>query len=126
MRIRGCGIAHREPGILVAQDRDPRLDHLIDGAHRPKRSRDAGANDLRQSAHIGCHDGYAARERLECAQPERFVETRQQKELGARQQRRHRVELAEEEHRALDSEKPRLLLGLGAIGSVADHEEHAR
>ena len=120
------GLAHREPRVLIAQDRDPRGGHLLDGAHRAQRAGDAVANDLGQSADVRRDDGDAARERFECTQAERLVEAGQQKQLRAREQRRDGVELAEEEDGALDAENPRFLFGLGAIGTVTHHEEHAR
>src|SRR5512140_299944 len=125
MRIRGCGITHGAPHIPVAQNRDARFDHLFHRTYWAKGACDALANDLRKPPHLRRYDRHAARERLERAQSKRLVEAGQQKELGAREQRRDGVELAEKIDGAIDAQERRFLFGLRAIRAIADHEENA-
>ena len=92
--------------VLIACQRSPSRrmrDRRRGHARRRRRpvAEEAGlavAHDLGQAADVASRSPARRRERLERAQPERLALRRQQEEVGAGEQRRDRIDLAEEEH----------------------------
>src|SRR6185312_7390535 len=122
--IRGGGGAHALPACAVTEDVERRGSHAIHVAHLAEHAGDAVAHDLGEAANPRRDHGHAARERLECAQPERLALTRQQEQIGAGQQRRHHVDLAEEVRVVLDAQLARFLFGRRTLWAVAHHDQH--
>ena len=94
--------AHRLP----ARRRSPRISIAACAmpSTSPTGAENAGlavAHDFGKSADVGADHRHAGRQRLERAQAERLAARRQQKEIGAGQQRRDGIDLAEEEHLVL-------------------------
>src|SRR5579872_6255647 len=122
-RIGGRGGAHELPPRAIAQDVDRCGRHPVHIANVAQHTGGAVAHDFGEAADARRDDRHAARERLECAKPERLALTGQQEEVGAREQRRHDVDLAQEVRVVLHAQLARFLLGRRALGAVAHHDE---
>src|SRR5688500_11711786 len=96
--------AHRRPASLIAKYPDRGARHAIDVTDGAQHTGLAVVHHFTNAARIRRDDGRATRERLEGAEPERLVLAGQQEEVRAGEQRRDRVELAEEPDRRGDAE----------------------
>ena len=95
----------RAPSVLIACQRSrsrqnlmAACGHAFDVADGAEGAGLAVAHDFRKPAGVRADHRHARRQRLERAQAERLALRRQQEEIRAGQQRRHRIDLSEEEH----------------------------
>ena len=83
-------------------------------------------HDFGKTAGSRADDRHSRCQRFKCAEAKGLLVAGQQKEIGAGQQRRNRVDLSEKHHVLGDAELTRFGFSLDALRAVADHHQHRR
>ena len=91
----------------------------VDIANVAQHPGDAVLHHFRQAASVGADHRRAGCEGLERADSERLRVCRQEEQVCRRQERRHLLDLAQEEHAGLNAQLARFLLRQLTIGPIA-------